>query len=84
VLEHVGAVDGFCGPGRDGQAFDDVAVLNVFGIGRKTIFHQQRSEKWEAALQPEGWTSVEVLPGFRSTHATPKLHILVIHRPYYT
>jgi hypothetical protein len=35
-------------------------------------------------LQPEGGTSVEVLPGFRSTHATAKLHIPVIHRPYYT
>ena len=76
VLEDVGAVDGVGGLRSDGEAFDDVAVLNVFGIGRKALFHQQRGEKRKAALQPEGGTSIEVLPGFWSTHATPKLHIL--------
>jgi hypothetical protein len=30
-------------------------------------------------LQPEGGTSIEVLPGLRSTHATTKLHVPVIH-----
>jgi len=84
VLEDVGAVDSFCGPGRDGEAFDNVAVLDVLGIGGKTLFHQQRGEKRKTALQPEGGAGIEVLPCFWSTHATPKLHILVIHRPYYT
>jgi hypothetical protein len=84
VLEDMGAVDCFGRLRRDGKAFDDVAVLDVFGIGRKAFFHQERGEKRETVLQPEGGTSIEVLPGFRSTHATTKLHILVIHRPYYT
>jgi hypothetical protein len=34
-------------------------------------------------LQPEGGTGVEVEPGFRGAHATTKLHVRVIHRPYY-
>ncbi len=79
VLEHVGAVDCFCRPGGNGKAFDHVTVVNVFGIGRKTFFHQQRSEERKAALQPKGGSSIEVLPGFWSTHATAKLHIPVIH-----
>ncbi|HWZ00572.1 MAG TPA: hypothetical protein VNX17_05815 [Edaphobacter sp.] len=84
VLEHVRAVDGLCGPWRNRQAFDHIPVLDVFRIGRKAFFHQQRGEKRKAALQPEGGAGIEVLPCFWSTHATAKLHILVIHRPYYT
>jgi hypothetical protein len=84
VLEHMGAVDCFCRARADGKALDDVAVLDVFGIRRKTFFHQQRREKRKAALQPKGRTGIEVLPCFWSTHATAKLHIPVIHRPYYT
>jgi hypothetical protein len=79
VLEDMGAVDCFGRLRWDGKAFDNVAVADVFGIGRKAFFYQQRGEKRETALQPEGGTSIEVLPGFRSTHATTKLHILVIH-----
>jgi hypothetical protein len=79
VLEDVGAIDGLGGLGRDRQTFDDVAVEDVFGVRREAPFDQDRSEKWEAALNPEGGASVEVLPGFRSTHATTKLHILVTH-----
>jgi len=79
VLEHMGAVHRCCRPGGDGEALDDVAVHDVFGIRRKTFFDQQRSEERKAALQPKGWTSIEVLPGFWSTHATAKLHIPVIH-----
>jgi hypothetical protein len=79
VLEHVRAIDRFCGTGRHREALDDVAVLDVFGIGRKTFFDQQRGEKRKAALQPKGWTGIEVLPCFWSTHATAKLHIPVIH-----
>jgi hypothetical protein len=79
VLEDVRAVDCFGRLRRDRKTFDDVAILNVFGIGRKAFFHEQRSEKGKAALQPESGTCIEVLPGFRSTHATTKLHIPVIH-----
>lgn len=60
VLEDMGAVDGLRRLWRDGEAFDHVAILNVFGIGREAFFHKQRCEKREAALQPEGGTSVEV------------------------
>ena len=84
VLEDVGAIDDVGGLRRDRKAFDDVAVLDVLGIGRKTSFYEERSEKRKAALQPKCRTSIEVLPGFWSTHATTKLHITVIHRPYYT
>jgi len=84
VLKHVRAVDGLGRRSRHGKALDDVAVFNVFGIRGKAFFHQQRGEKRKAVLQPEGGAGIEVLPCFRSTHATPKLHILVIHRPYYT
>jgi hypothetical protein len=84
VFENVRAVDSFSGPGRDGEAFDNVAVLDVFGIRGKTLFDEQRGEKRKAALQPEGGAGIEVLPCFWSTHATAKLHIPVIHRPYYT
>jgi hypothetical protein len=84
VLEDVGAIDDIGGLRRNRKAFDDVAVLDVLGVGRKTSFYEERSEKRKAALQPKCRTSIEVLPGFWSTHATPKLHILVIHRPYYT
>jgi len=79
VLENMGAVDRLCRSSGDRKTFDHVAVLDVFGIGRKTLFHQQRSEKRKAALQPKGWTGIEVLPCFWSTHATAKLHIPVIH-----
>jgi hypothetical protein len=40
VLEDMGAVDGFGGLRGDGETFDDVAVLDVFGIGREALFHQ--------------------------------------------
>jgi hypothetical protein len=40
VLENVRAVDGLCGARRDGETFDHVAVVDVFGIERKTVFHQ--------------------------------------------
>jgi len=79
VLENVGAVDRLCRSRGDRKALDDVAVFDVFGIGRKTFFDQQRGEEWKAALQPKGWTGIEVLPCFWSTHATAKLHIPVIH-----
>jgi hypothetical protein len=79
VLENVGAVDRLCRSRRDGKALDDVAVFDVFGVGRKSFFDQQRGEEWKAALQPKRWTSIEVLPCFWSTHATAKLHIPVIH-----
>jgi hypothetical protein len=60
VLKDMGAVDYVRGLRRDGETFDDVAVPNVFGIGRKALFHQQRGEKGKPALQPKGWTSVEI------------------------
>jgi hypothetical protein len=40
VLQHVGAVDRFCGPWRNREALDDVAILDVFRIRRKAFFHQ--------------------------------------------
>jgi hypothetical protein len=60
VLEDVGAVDGLSGLRRDGKAFDDVAVEDVFGVRREASFHEDRSEKGETALNPEGRASVEV------------------------
>ena len=60
VLEDVGAVDGLGGLRRDGKAFDDVAVEDVFGVGREALFDQERPEKRETALDPEGGASVEV------------------------
>ena len=83
VLENVGAVDSIGRLRGDGKAFDDVAVTDVFGIGWEAFFYQKRGEKRQAALQPEGGAGVEVEPGFRCAHATAKLHVRVIHRPYY-
>lgn len=83
VLEDVGAVDSFGGLRSDGKTFDDIAVEDVSGVRREAFFYEQRSEEREAALQPECGTGIEVLPGFRSTRTAPKLHVLVIHRPYY-
>ena len=40
VLENVGAVDRLCRSSRDRKALDDVAVFDVFGVGRKTFFDQ--------------------------------------------
>jgi hypothetical protein len=79
VLENVGTVDGFGRAGRDGKTLDDVSVADVFGVGREALFYQERPEDREATLDPEGGASVEVFPGFRSTHTTTKLHILVTH-----
>ena len=59
VLQDMGAVDCVRRLRSDGETFDDVAVFDVLGIGRKALFHQQRGDKGEP-LQPEGWTSVEV------------------------
>jgi hypothetical protein len=79
VLENVGAVDGLGRAESDGKTLDDISVADVFGVGREALFDQERPEDREAALDPEGGASVEVFPGFRSTHATTKLHILVTH-----
>lgn len=83
MLEDVGAVDGVGRLWGDGKAFDDVAVTDVFGVRRKAALYEERSEEWKAALQPEGGTGIEVEPGFRCAHATAKLHVRLIHRPYY-
>ena len=60
MFEDVGAIDGLGGLRRDVETFDDVAVEDVFGVRREASFDEDRGEKGETALNPEGRASVEV------------------------
>ena len=84
VLEDVGAVNAVDGAGIDGEAFDDVAVLDVAGVVGEAPADKRGFQEGEALLEEKGWTGVEVSPGLRGAGSAPKLHVLRLHGMQYT